>query len=292
MDLLVLGSNGLLGSNVVAHALSQSESVVAAYHTDPPAFDVETVDFDIVDGERFVRILEEYDPETVVNCAALTDVDGCEQDQSRAREVNGTAPGRLTTLASERDIQFVHVSTDYVFDGRASSPYDESDKTDPVQMYGESKLMGETAVTDADSDALIPRLSFVYGRRGDSNELVGFPAWVAERLRAEEEVSLFTDQHVTPTRAGRAAQTVLDLLETDATGPIHVACRSCVTPYQMGEEVAKMLESDTSLLTKGAMKDISREAERPTYTCLDTDRVASVLAREQPTLREDLQKVF
>lgn len=292
MDLLVLGANGLLGSNVVASSLARRGSPTAAYHSEPPAIDVETVQFDIVDDDRFATLLDVQEPDAIVNCAAMTGVDDCEGEPERAREVNGRAPGRLAHRAADRSIEFVQVSTDYVFDGRSGSPYDEAAQTNPIQMYGESKLLGEQEVKSEHPAPLVVRLSFVWGRRGDDGRLEGFPAWVRNRLRHGESVDLFTDQYVTPTRAEVAAKAILDLLSHEVSGTHHVACRSCATPFEIGEGVADVLGESTDRLRAGSMDDLDRPATRPRYSCLDVSLVEGELDRRLPTLREDLVAAF
>lgn len=291
MDLLVLGSGGLLGSAVVAACLDRSMRVAGTFHSDRPAFDVPLARHDIRDTGEFESLLDEWTPAAVVNCAALTDVDGCESRRDAARAINGTAPGDLAEICAAQDVPFVHVSTDYVFDGETTAPYSETADPNPIQVYGESKLAGERRVRDATGEALIVRLSFVYGVRGDTGDLVGFPAWVRETLRDGDTVPLFTDQHVSPSRAGSTAATILDLLDAGTTGRYHVACRSCVTPYEFGERIAAVQGADGSLLRESSQSDVSRPAARPSHTCLDVTKLEAELGREQPTLAEDLRAI-
>jgi dTDP-4-dehydrorhamnose reductase len=259
MNVLVLGAGGLLGSNVVVAARDRGHAVAGTYHSTRPAFDVPLARLDVRDRNAFGSLLDEHDPEAVVNCAAMTDVDACEANPEEAFAVNGRAPGRLAAICSDREVAFVHVSTDYVFDGTADDPYDESSMPNPVQVYGESKLEGEYAVR--------------------------------ERLAAGESTPLFTDQHVTPSRAGAAATTILDLLETDRSGTFHVVSRSCVTPHEFGTALCARLGADETLLETGRQADVDRPASRPRYTCLDVGKVETTLGRSQPTLEADLDAV-
>lgn len=291
MDVLVIGSGGLLGSNVVTAARDRGQTATGTYHSTRPSLDVPFVQLDIRDPDAFRETLDEHAPDVVVNCAAMTDVDTCEQNPDRAFEVNGHSPGCLATLCSHRDVAFVHVSTDYVFDGLADEPYDESSPTNPIQVYGESKLEGERAVRDADEHALLVRLSFVWGRHRSTERLVGFPAWLQEQLIAGQSTSLFTDQHVTPSRAGAAASTILDLIETGQSGTFHVASQSCVTPYEFGTALCERIGADETLVTAGLQADIARPASRPGDTCLDVGKVETTLDRPQPTVEEDLDAV-
>lgn len=290
MRLLVVGAGGLVGSNVVRAGLDRGWDVSGTYHTDPPAIDCPLDRVDLRDADALRSVLDARGPDRVVNCAALTDVDACERDLERAVAVNGVAPGRLAEACRTRGAAFVHLSTDYVFDGRAERPYAEDDDPRPIQRYGATKYLGERKVRAAHPDALIARLSFVYGTRGDDGTLDGFPAWVRGQLADSEEssVPLFADQFVTPTRAGAAAETLCDLADAGATGPFHVASRSCVTPYEFGRTLCDRWDVDPGPLKRGSSDDLNRPAERPRYTCLDVSKVAAELGRPQPTLTEDV----
>ncbi|WP_276272952.1 dTDP-4-dehydrorhamnose reductase [Haloarcula litorea] len=291
MRFLVLGANGLLGSNVLKECQFKEHDIVGTYHTSPPDIGVPCHELDIRDESGTATLLDEMAPDLVVNCAAMTDVDGCESDPEAAMAINGTAPGMVASACADRDIDFVHVSTDYVFEGVDGSPYREDAPPDPIQVYGESKLAGERAVREQHPDPIIVRLSFVYGVHGGNGALTGFPAWVRDRLDASEEVPLFTDQAVTPTRAGQAAATLLDLSQVIQTGTYHVACRSCVSPYEFGEQICELMGTSPALLNEGSMADVDRPAKRPKETCLSVETVESALGRPQPTLAEDLEQI-
>ena len=204
--------------------------------------------------------------------------------------INGTAPGELARSCKDAGVEFVHISTDYVFDGDTDEPYRESAVPNPIQEYGKSKLAGERAVEEVINEATIVRLSFVYGIHGDTGELIGFPAWVRNQLNADEQVPLFVDQRITPTRAGQAAGTILSVLAADATGTYQIACQSCVTPFEFGREIARLRPEDANL-RKSTQDKLDRRADRPSFTCLDVNRIEKRLGRPQPTLVEDLKTI-
>jgi dTDP-4-dehydrorhamnose reductase len=289
MRLLVVGANGLLGSNVVSAARQRGLEVSGTYHSTEPAFDVPLAQFDLQKPHTFDALLDEYEPDVVVNCAAMTDVDGCEANPDVAHAVNGEAPGEMAARCEASGTEFVHISTDYVFDGDSREPYSETATPNPVQVYGTSKHAGEQAVQNEMEDALVLRLSFVWGIHRGTGELTGFPAWVQDQLASGEDVPLFTDQWITPTRAGQAADTLLGLAERNGSGLYHVACRTCATPYEFGENITDQVGAESTSLSEGSMKGIEREATRPTYTCLDVEKVETALGRQQPTLREDIE---
>jgi dTDP-4-dehydrorhamnose reductase len=291
MQVLVTGAAGLLGSNVVSVAEECEHDVVGTYHSTEPSFNVPLHELDIRDGTRFRALLDDYEPAVVVNCAAMTDVDGCESASSLASEVNGAAPETLAAACEAHGVGFVHISTDYVFDGTKTEPYTESDEPNPVQAYGASKLDGEKAVQSAHSNPLIARLSFVYGIDRSTEELTGFPAWVRDRLKNGEDTLLFVDQHVTPSRAGSTAETLIDAAEDSVSGLFHVASRSCVTPYEFGDLIRESMDAPEALLAEGSQTSLDRLATRPEYTCLDVSKIEAELKHAQPTLDEDLNVI-
>jgi dTDP-4-dehydrorhamnose reductase len=287
MRILVVGANGLLGSQVVATA-DDGTSVAGTYHSTEPSFDCDLAHLDIRDKDRFETILDRVAPDWVINCAAMTDVDGCEADEEQARAVNGDAPGVLAHYCKRSEIGFVHVSTDYVFAGQNREPYSEDDEPEPLQAYGRSKLAGERAVRTAADDALIVRPSFVYGIHGSTGQLQGFPTWVRDRLESGEEVPLYVDQRVSPTRAGKAASVILSLVAENTSGIYHIASRSCVTPYEFGSAIAEVRNTGPELLKRSSIDAVDRPAKRPRYTCLDVGRVEEELQHSLPSLKSDL----
>ena len=292
MQLLVIGAGGLLGGNIVTVARDRGWTVAGTYHSERPDFDCPLYQLDVRSRSDCETVCKEIGPDAVINCAAATDVDGCETDRERANAVNETGARTVAKVAREQEAALVHTSTDYVFDGTRESRYPESAPANPIQAYGRSKLAGEEAVRDVYGSAIIARLSFVYGRTQPEGELSGFPAWVRETALAGDTVPLFTDQHVTPSQAETTARTLLDLLDVGAAGTYNVACRSCITPYEFGETLLEELGLSTDSLEPSSLDLIERDAPRPAYTCLDTSKVETELGRPQPMLTEDIAALF
>lgn len=288
MRILVVGSNGLLGGNVTSVALDRNETVVTAYHSEDPGFDCQSHQIDITSSIAVDDLVDEIDPDAIVNCAAMTDVDGCETDPEQAYAVNADGAEHVARAAERVDAALVHTSTDYIFDGEETAPYSETADPAPKQVYGESKLVGERQVCEIYPDPLIARLSFVYGRSLPDGTITGFPSWILERARKGDEIPLFTDQRVSPSYAKATARTLLDLLDSAHGGTFNVTSRSCLTPYEFGELIVEEAGFTDASLIESSMDDIDRNAERPQYTCLDTTGVEKTLNRPQSTLAEDI----
>lgn len=290
MRVLVMGVAGLLGSNVYREGRLRGVGVIGTYKSTAPSTSGSFETLDIRDVERFESLLDVHDPDVVINCAAMTDVDGCEDNPESAHEINGQAPGRMASACADRGIEFVQISTDYVFDGAANSPYDEAAATDPIQEYGRSKLAGERTVLDAHPGALVLRVSFLFGRHGFTKDLVGFPDWLRETLRVDGEAWLFSDQHVTPTRAGYASEAIFDLLDAGADGVIHLGGGSCISPLEFGTEFTDAFGLVGSLY-ESSLSDVDRPAERPRYSCLTSTRRRQYLDVTPPTIEEDIESI-
>lgn len=292
MRLLVVGATGLLGSNVTDMALGEIEQVVATHYSSEPGFDCPSHHLDITSVMNVDMIVSDVDPDVIVNCAAMTDVDGCETNPERANAVNAEGAENVARAAEQADADLIHTSTDYVFDGDRDSPYPEDADTNPCQEYGRSKLEGERLVHKVHSHPIILRLSFVYGCSFPDGALSGFPAWVCNQAADGVEIPLFTDQRISPSYARTTARTILDLLESDHSGTFNVASNSCVTPFEFGKNILREAGFDDSRVRKGSMDDVKRDAERPRHTCLDVTRIEEVLGRPQPTLWENVEELF
>lgn len=292
MRLLVVGANGLLGSNVTDVALDRPDHVVTTYHSSDPGFDRPSYQLDITSSEEVRSVISDVQPDAVINCAAMTDVDGCETAPERAHAVNAEGAGHVAQAAERTNADLIHTSTDYVFDGSTESPYSEDVDPNPCQEYGRSKLEGERLVRETHSEPTIVRLSFVYGRSFPDETLSGFPAWVRSQAIDGAEIPLFTDQHVSPSYARTTARTMLDLLESGHSGTFNVASRSCVTPFEFGSIILDEGGFDDAKIRKGSMNNVDRDARRPRHTCLDVTRIEETLGRPEPALREDVKDLF
>ena len=256
MRLLVTGAGGMLGQDVV-HAAR------AAGH-DPVA--LSRARLDVTDPAAVAAAVAEARPDAIVNCAAWTDVDGAESERARAETVNGAGAGHVAVAAADAGAPLVHVSTDYVFDGRAREPYRESAPTGPLSAYGATKLEGERAVERAGGEHTIARSSWLFGAGG--------PNFVEKMLRLGAErdaVSVVTDQVGCPTFTGHLAEALVALAAAGPRGLVHVAGAGSCSWHDFAVEIFAQAGVDCRVdpATTAAM---ARAAPRPAFSALASER--------------------
>jgi dTDP-4-dehydrorhamnose reductase len=225
-------------------------------------------------------------PDIVVNAAAMTDVDGCEDRPEEAQAVNALAPAALAAATAATGARFVHVSTDYVFDGRM--PATESSEPHPLGVYGRTKLDGERRVLQANPRALVLRMSAVFGWNRFSAK-TNSVTWILQNIEAGQEVRLFQDQRITPTYAGTGAQVALDLAEHKEQGLFHVASRDCLSRFEMGQAIVEAFGIPGAKLVPVALGSVVLKAPRPLAPCLVVKKVEETLKRPMPEFRACLE---
>ena len=259
MKVLVTGAGGQLGVDVVAE-LSGRHDVVSATRTD----------LDVADPVAVDAHVERVRPEVVVNCAAWTAVDACEDDPERADRVNGGGPANLVAAVDRHGGRIVHLSTDYVFDGSKPTPYDESDTPNPASAYGRSKLLGEQAMRPDDT---VLRTAWVMGPHG-SNML----KTVLRLLDGDGDLRFVDDQRGCPTLTGDLATAVGWFVDDHRPGLFHVTNAGPVSWYELVCEIADEAGHDPARVHPIATCDLSppRPAPRPANSVLDNARMRDV----------------
>jgi dTDP-4-dehydrorhamnose reductase len=276
VKVLVTGAAGQLGREMVRVA---GTAVVAG---------LVRADLDVSDSAAVHEAVAGLRPDVVVNCAAWTDVDGCELDPERAQTVNADAVGFLAEACDEVGAHLVHVSTDYVFNGEASTPYGEDHPTDPVNAYGASKLAGEVA---AGAGATVVRSTWL-----QPADLPGMVGRVIDSLEAGVSIRVVDDRRACPTFVADLVPVILRLGAERVTGVVHATNAGVTSWHGFAREVARASGNDPDLLVpvSEADLDVSRPACRPTYSALDNtvlrglgwepmrhhrDAIAAVVAR-------------
>jgi dTDP-4-dehydrorhamnose reductase len=255
MRVLVTGAAGMLGHDVTAAAAAAGHDVVPFARAD----------LDITDAAAVDAAVRRTRPDAVLNCAAWTDVDGAEAAEARATAVNGDGALHVAVSAARAGAHVVHVSSDYVFDGRARDPYREDSPTRPQSAYGRSKLAGERAVAAAAAGAIV-RTSWLFGRHGRN-----FVATML-RLGAERDaVDVVDDQVGCPTWTGHLAPALVAVAEERLTGILHVPGGGSCTWYELARETFRTagVACEVRPASTAAMR---RPAPRPAYSVLGVTR--------------------
>jgi len=269
MRLLVTGAAGMLGSAVTVAAEAEGHEVVGLARRD----------LDVTDPFAVAAAVADVRPDSIVNCAAWTDVDGAEAHEAEATAVNGTGVESLAAAARQVGTHLVHVSTDYVFDGAGRRPYLESDRVGPASAYGRSKLAGERAL-DLEQAACV-RAGWLFGAGGPN-----FAATMLRLSGEREEVTVVDDQVGYPTYTGHLASALVKLAAARATGVLHAhgtgePCSwhafACAIFAAAGREM---------VVHRSSSADLGLPAPRPAYSVLGTER--SSHAPALPDWREGL----
>lgn len=203
MKILIIGSNGQIGWELVREAISTECDFVA----------LDRKQLDITDGVSLQKVIAQHKPEIVINAAAYTAVDRAEQEPEIAFSVNRDAVGKLAEICAGQNIALIQISTDYVFDGSKSREYTEDDLASPLGVYGMSKLQGENSVRESLDRHIILRTSWVFGVHGGN-----FLKTIINKARDHKELSIVSDQHGGPTPADLIARVILDICKKISAG--------------------------------------------------------------------------
>ncbi len=249
---MLLGGKGLLGTNIAPLLRERFDLAVR---------DIDT--WDITDRTSGHNHIEQYKPDVIINLAALTDVDGCEDRKELAEKINGSGAGVVADLCREHNVRFIHLSTDYVFDGTKTLPYKETDTPHPVSVYGATKLMGERAVLENNPLSLIIRAQWLYGNGGEN-----FITKVVKIARQSGSLRVVNDQRGSPTYAKDLAGPIIALIEKQKTGIYHLANSGSCTWFDFAREIFNMLAMDV-VITPISSDELDRKAKRPSYSVFD-----------------------
>ena len=248
---------------------------------------------DVTDDAALRRVIDEVDPQIVINAAAYTAVDAAEDDPESADAVNANAPAMLGALCARRGLRLVHISTDFVFDGRANRPYAPAADPAPLGVYGASKWRGEQAVLTSGASHAVVRTSWVYGPGGRN-----FVLTMLRLMREQGTVRVVNDQIGSPTSArGLAEICWLLALNGDAGGVLHWSDIGAISRYDFACGIHDDALALGLLSTPATIEPISADAfptkaQRPAYSVLDCSNTCSALSVTQQPWRDALRDML
>lgn len=272
--ILILGSAGQLAKEF-SEELSRKEMPFEA-----PAEEISS----ITDFDAIARLLDQIQPEVVINCAAYNAVDAAEKDSETAHLVNGKAVESMARQCEQRDIFLVHFSSDYVFDGSKGMPYVETDKVNPLNVYGRSKLEGESAVCEIMSNYLVFRLSWVIGH-GTQNFLYKFSGWA----EANDTLKISSDEVSVPTFTDDIVRITLLALEKGLLGLYHLTSTGYASRFELARYYAEKKGLRNKLIPV-PMSTFNSAAHRPLFTAMSSARIQRELGVTIPSWQEGVDR--
>jgi dTDP-4-dehydrorhamnose reductase len=252
MDILILGHKGMLGSDLFTRLIVCHDVI---------GKDIE--DIDISSATACRDVILETKPDVVINAAAYTNVDGCESDREKCFSVNAEGVKNIALACQGGEIKLVHFSTDYVFDGRKKTPYLEDDTCNPINLYGQSKLMGERYLQELSPNFILIRSAWLFGRNGKN-----FVKTIVDKAKTEGCIEVVNDQTGSPTFTWDLAAAVQLLIEGHHAGIFHVTNRGSCSWYEFALKILKDTGMTDVKVNPIKSSKLARPAPRPHYSVL------------------------
>ena len=252
MKILITGSNGMLGHDLTEVLKDNHELILTTSKT-----------LDITNQDQVFEVICDAEPDVVINSAAYTDVDGCEENQDLAYSVNGEGVKNLALACKEVDCALVHISTDYIFNGKNDRPWVEDDEIGPISVYGKSKLKGEEAILETLDKYFIVRTAWLYGINGKN-----FPKTMLELAKNHSEITVVYDEVGTPTYTPDLAYGISELIETDYYGIYHLTNSGNCSWCEFARYIFEVADKDVKVVPVTA-SEFARPAPRPSYSVLE-----------------------
>ena len=291
MKVVVVGSNGLLGQTLLKQLLNTNYSVVAfskGRNRFPIDKGYDYFNIDVTNFDSLKQTIKTVKPNFVINAAAITNVDFCEDNKDLCDAVNVDAVKELIKVCSELTIHLIHISTDFIFDGKKGT-YKEIDTPNPINYYGKSKLLAEKHLTKSTIDYTILRTILVYGKVTEMNKS-NIVLWIKRALENKEKVTIVDDQFRMPTYVEDLAKACLLTIEKQLKGIYNISSNKLMSIYEMALEIAEVFNFDKSLIIPISTEALNQRATRPPKTGFNLEKSIKELNFQPKTFKEDLQR--
>ena len=288
MRILITGASGLLGLNTALEAADQ-HTVFGQVNSNALHSDAFTVlQADLQEPGAVERLLDQTQPEWVIHCAALANLEACENDPELARELNTAVPRKLAEECQRGGARLLHVSTDAVFDGQTGG-YTEQDQPNPLGTYAQTKYQAELAVAAANPEAIIARVNLFGWSLKGRRSLAEF---FFNNLSAGNPVLGFTDVYFCPLLVNDIAHIFFQMLEKELTGLYHVLSGECLTKYDFGLGIAHRFGLNPELVAPTSVLDSSLTAARSPNLTLKVDKLIHALGMVPPTVSTGIERFY
>tara|TARA_B110000467_G_C18285529_1_gene461341 strand:+ start:568 stop:1410 length:843 start_codon:yes stop_codon:yes gene_type:complete len=276
IDLLIIG-NGFLGNNLQKNAINQG---LNSHLTDYRKSGIDIRNISNIEG-----IINQEKPRIIINCAAISNIDLIENNSDNAFEVNAVGAKNLAIICEKLNLKLVHISTDSVFDGRGKM-YTENDIPNPINEYSKSKKMGEDLIKKYLKKHVIVRTNF-YGKDPKEKNLYD---WVKNQIKNNSKIIGFDDIIFNPLEINNLSKLILELMETDFTGTIHLSNNEILSKYEFCKIITNFFGYSSNKIQLGSIKDVNLKARRPLNTTLSNKLSTRILNTKIITLKEYLNE--
>lgn len=291
MKILLIGAKGQLGSQIM-HIIKNGKSELGSVPAEVLNAEIIETDVDTLDITNLQIVKESVKtnmPDVVINCAAFTNVDGCEENYDAAFKVNAIGPRNLAMVCEELGSKLVNVSTDYVFDGEPrETQLREYDKVEPQSVYGTTKLQGENYVREFSSKYYIVRTAWLYGYEGNN-----FVYTMMRLGKDKDSITVVNDQKGNPTSANDLAYHILKIIETEEYGVYHCTAKGECTWYDFAKRIMELAGLNcvvNPISTEDYIKGINKKiAKRPAYSSLDNMMLRCTVGDDMRNWEEELE---
>ncbi|MCP4649445.1 MAG: dTDP-4-dehydrorhamnose reductase [PVC group bacterium] len=288
--ILITGINGMLGADLIKQ-LCNKYCIAGIDITSSEKDGIECVLCDITDEQQVEDVFLRLAPWGVIHAAAYTNVDGCEQDTKKAYLINAEGTKNVATVCKKTGAKLIYISTDYVFDGKNTIPYKETDSPNPLNEYGRTKLAGEEFVRAYADEFLIVRTSWLFGLAGKN-----FVRTIIEKAGEVEQLKVVNDQTGSPTHTVSLAQAIDKLIdsvflsgsETEHRDLFHVSNSGSCTWYEFAKKILELNELKTEIIPVDSSV-VSRPAKRPHFSVIDNSYYQQITADELCSWQEALR---
>ncbi|WP_158841557.1 SDR family oxidoreductase [Polaribacter sp. L3A8] len=289
---VITGSNGLLGQSLL-NLLLQDKEIYEVYgfsrgENRSGRNDFSYVSIDITEEDNLKKALLEIQPNFIINTAAMTQVDDCENNKEACDLLNITVVKWLSEVSSTINAHLIHISTDFIFDGIKGN-YKETDTPNPLSYYGLSKLKSEALLLDSKIDYTILRTILVYGKVFDMSRS-NIVLWVKSMLEKGKEVTIVDDQFRTPTYVEDLALACKISIDKKATGIFNISSNELLSVYEIAQQIAYVFNLDRSLVKPISTSTLNQTAARPVKTGFDLSKTNKVLEFYPKSFKEDLHR--
>ena len=289
--ILITGSNGLLGAKLVDLIKDNSDyQLIATSRGENRLAEKEGyqyVSLDITNREEVLSVIAEQQPHYVINTAAMTNVDQCEDEKEACIALNVAAVSYLIEACESNNCFLLHLSTDFIFDGE-NGPYDEEAVANPLSFYGDSKLQAENLLLKSSIKWAIARTVLVYGI-AKSLSRSNIILWVKSSLEQSKQLQIVDDQWRTPTLAEDLAIGCFKIIEHDAEGIFNISGDEMLTPYDMAMQTVDYFKLDGSFITKTDGSKFQQRAKRPAKTGFNIEKARNTLNYQPRSFTEGIQ---